>query len=70
MIITFGGDAVLGGRESYFRREDSLFAYIAKYGSGYPFSGIGDYFQNDDITSINLEGVLKDTPDGEDLKKQ
>lgn len=70
VIITFGGDAVLGGRESYFRREDSLFAYIAKYGSGYPFSGIGDYFQNDDITSINLEGVLKDTPDGEDLKKQ
>lgn len=70
VIITFGGDAVLGGRESYFRREDSLFAYIAQFGSGYPFSGMAEYFQNDDITSINLEGVLKDTPEGEDLKKQ
>jgi hypothetical protein len=70
VIITFGGDAVLGGRESYFSREDSLFAYITQNGSGYPFSGMKDFFQNDDITSINLEGVLKDTPEGEDLKKQ
>ena len=70
VIITFGGDAVLGGRESYFSRDDSLFAYITQNGSGYPFSGMRYYFQNDDITCINLEGVLKDTPEGEDLKKQ
>lgn len=70
VLITFGGDAVLGGRESYFRREDSLFAYVEQFGTSYPFSGMSDYFQNDDITSINLEGVLKDNADGEDLKKQ
>ena len=70
VIMTFGGDAVLGGRENYAGREDSIFAYVAKNGFGYPFSGLKELFAQDDLTCINLEGVLKDNADGEDLKKQ
>ena len=70
VLMTFGGDAVLGGRESYFRRSDSLFAYLDKYGMEYPFSGLQAYFASDDLTSVNLECVLKDNANGEDKKKE
>ena len=70
IIMTFGGDAVLGGRESYLKRDDSLFAYVRQNGTSYPFSGLQELFGSDDLTCVNLEGVLKDTAEGEDLKKQ
>lgn len=70
VVLTFGGDAVLGGRESYFRRTDSFFAYISENGTGYPFSGLASYFTTDDLTSVNLECVLKKDGTGEDARKQ
>ncbi len=70
VVITFGGDAVLGGRETYFRRKDSLFAYVTEYGTEYPFSGLAEYFATDDLTCVNLECVLKADGTGEDTKKQ
>ncbi len=69
VIMTFGGDAVLGGREGYFHRRDSLIAYLAENGSGYPLSGMIGYFGSDDLTSINLECVLKSDSEGENLEK-
>lgn len=65
IVMTFGGDAVLGGRESYYSRDDSLMAYIRNNGMGYPFSGLQEYFATDDLTSINLECVLKANKNGE-----
>ena len=70
VIMTFGGDAVLGGREAYYFRDDSLMAYVAEKGAGYPFSGLKDYFASDDITSVNLECVLKPDKTGEDTGKE
>ena len=69
-VLTFGGDAVLGGREAYYRRSDSFPAIVEKNGLGYPFRNLTPLFEKDDCTSINLECVLKDDPAGEDKKKQ
>ena len=70
VILTFGGDAVLGGRENYYSRDDSLMAFISRFGYSYPFSALYDLFASDDITCINLECVLKENGTGEDLKKR
>ncbi len=70
ILLTFGGDSVLGGRESYFRRQDSLTAYLNQHGFGYPYSQLQSLFASDDLTCVNLECVLKDDGSGEDTKKQ
>ncbi len=67
--LTFGGDAVIGGRENYFSRNDSLMAFVRQYGMDYPFSALQEIFGTDDVTSVNLECVLQADREGEDPKK-
>lgn len=69
IILTLGGDAVLGTREKWMRSNDALPAYLADKGMAYPFSGLQEYFSNDDMTLINLECVLKNDAGGEDKEK-
>ena len=69
-VLTFGGDVVLGGRESYYGIPDGLPSYIEKYGKDYPFSGLQALFSQDDLTIVNLECVLKNDAKGEDKKKR
>ena len=69
VVLTFGGDAVLGGRESYYRNAAGFPAYMEREGMAYPFSGLSGIFGKDDWTSVNLECVLKDTAEGEDTDK-
>lgn len=59
LTLTLGGDAALGIREGWWRREDALPAYLNQYGFAYPFSGLQSLFATDDMTFINLECVLK-----------
>ena len=59
LTLTLGGDAALGIRENWWRREDALPAYLNQYGFTYPFSGLQSLFAADDMTFINLECVLK-----------
>ena len=68
--MTFGGDVVLGGRESYYGNPDSFPSYIESKGYGYPFERLTPLFQSDNLTGINLECVLQNSPDNEDKKKQ
>lgn len=70
VVMTFGGDAVLGGQEWHYSREDSLMSYVAQYGMAYPFSGLQQYFATDDLTSVNLECVLKSDSSEEDTTKR
>ncbi|MBE5802888.1 MAG: hypothetical protein E7316_00065 [Clostridiales bacterium] len=69
IVITLGGDAVLGTRESWWKEEESFPAYLGLEGMRYPFSGLVDVFAGDDMTLVNLECVLKDDPSGEDKTK-
>ena len=69
ITITFGGDAVLGGRESYYGLAEGFPSTIEKHGLEWPFEKLRSVFANDDLTSVNLECVLKDDAAGEDLEK-
>ncbi len=69
VVLTFGGDAVLGGRETYYSREDAFPYYVEMNGMEYPFSGLVHIFGSDDLTSVNLECVLKNDAAGEDKTK-
>ena len=69
ITLTFGGDTVLGGRESYYGNAEGLPAILEKNGNGWPFTGLKTLFEKDDLTCVNLECVLKDDGEGEDLNK-
>ncbi|MBR2823030.1 MAG: CapA family protein [Clostridia bacterium] len=70
ITLTFGGDSVLGGRESYYGDEAGLPAFLEAEGTEWPFAALRAVFEKDDLTCVNLECVLKDDPEGEDLGKQ
>lgn len=69
VTVTFGGDAVLGTREAWMKREDAFPAFIEQNGMAYPFSGLREIFAGDDLTMVNLECVLKANKAGEDKEK-
>ena len=69
VVITFGGDCVLGGRESYYKREDTLIHRLDTEEGFNPFSGLAGIFEKDDMTVINLECVLQDDANNEDTSK-
>lgn len=70
IVVTLGGDAVLGTREAWWKEPESLPAYLEKEGMAYPFSGLKEIFTDDDMTLVNLECVLKADSTGEDKEKQ
>lgn len=70
LIVTVGGDAVIGTRERWWSREDAFPAYIEQYGLGYPFKNLLPIFEADDMTFVNLEGVLKADKKGEVTTKE
>ncbi|MGN0779971.1 MAG: CapA family protein [Aristaeellaceae bacterium] len=69
LVLTFGGDAVLGTREAWWNKTEAFPAYITRNGMAYPFSGLQSIFAADDLTMVNLECVLKETSKGEDKDK-
>ena len=69
ITLTLGGDAVIGTREKWMLNTEAFPAYIAREGVSYPFSGLQQYFADDDMTLINLECVLKADAAGEDTEK-
>lgn len=69
LVITLGGDVVLGTREVWQQSPDGLPAILEKEGMAYPFRHLKDIFSADDMTMVNLEGVLKNDPAGENKDK-
>ena len=60
VTITFTGDVTLGG-EDYLRDDPASFASVyAANGPAYFFANFADFFAEDDLTIVNLEGVLTD----------
>lgn len=58
-LLTFVGDCTLGSQEEHAYAE---IGFIKTVGDdyGYPFRYVLDYFEKDELTCINLEGVLSD----------
>lgn len=70
VVITFGGDCVLGTREEWKDTPGTFDEVIAREGLAYPFGGIEAIFREDDLTVVNLECALTPSSKGHDYTKQ
>ena len=70
IVITFGGDCVLGTREEWKDHPKTFDTMIAKKGYDWCFEKIKEPFVNDDISLINLECVLQEHSEGHASGKQ
>ena len=67
--LTFAGDVTLGSEE-YLREKDfSLVSFAEREGYSYFFENVRELFSKDDLTIVNLEGVLSDSNAGENKEK-
>lgn len=60
ITLTFTGDITLGGEDYLRTAEDSFFAVYDREGAGYFLKNFADFFAEDNLTVVNLEGVLTD----------
>ena len=60
ITITFTGDVTLGGEEALKNEPTSFASVYAANGPAYFLSNFADFFAEDDLTVVNLEGVLSD----------
>ena len=60
ITITFTGDVTLGGEERIAGEANSFASVYEKNGPEYFLQNFADFFAEDDLTVINLEGVLTD----------
>lgn len=58
--LTFVGDCTLGSEPGKFASPHSFVGTVGE-NYDYPFANVLDYFENDDLTLINLEGVFADS---------
>lgn len=67
--ITFAGDVTLGSEERLWQEETSLVHTALAQGDDYFFANVKPLFDADDLTVVNLEGVLSDSGEGEHTDK-
>ncbi len=67
IVLTFGGDCVLGTREEWQKDPENFNAQVEALGPDGWFANLLPVFQQDDMTFVNLEGVLKN--DGKNVVK-
>lgn len=60
ITVTFTGDCTLGCDPRERGQKTGFEAYIEAYGYEYPFEKVKQFFEDDDLTVINLEGVFYD----------
>ena len=68
ILLTFTGDCTLGGKNEGRGLDTSFESVAQKKGYGYFFANFREMFEQDDLTVINLEGVLTDSTSGEASK--
>lgn len=59
-VLTFVGDCTLGSDKTTYGAMNS-FIWLVGEDYDYPFRNVVDYFRDDDMTMVNLEGVLADS---------
>ena len=64
ITMTFAGDCTLGCDIDWLGDERAFPNIIAQEGPDYPFAHVRHLFLEDDLTVVNLEGVLADTDEG------
>ncbi len=69
VTMTFTGDVTLGSEEILRSWENSFDSVAAREGYGWFFRNMRELFSEDDLTLVNLEGALTDSPAMEDTGK-
>ena len=69
VTVTFTGDVTLGSEETKKNLPGSFNDYVEKKGYDYFFQNYKEIFSSDDLTVINLEGVLSDSNRQENTAK-
>lgn len=69
ITVTFTGDVTLGSEETRKNQEGSFHDYVAREGYDYFFRNFLPMFSADDLTVVNLEGVLSDSARQENTGK-
>ena len=69
VLLTFTGDCTLGSEEIKRNQSTSFDSFIKNYGYDFCFANFNVMFESDDLTVVNLEGVLSDSPYEENKKK-
>ena len=69
VLLTFTGDVTLGGKDDERGYEECFDNVAAKKGYDYFFANFREMFTQDDLTVINLEGVLTDNRANKSGKK-
>lgn len=64
ILMTFAGDVTLGSQEGIRDHEGSLDTFAAREGMDYFLREVQPLFAGDDLTVVNLEGVLADSTRG------
>ena len=70
IVMTFGGDAVLGTREEWKKKTDTFDTFVKEHGLDWPFLELASLFQSDDLSMVNLECVLQSNNKGVVKNKQ
>ena len=60
ILLTFTGDVTLGGKDEGRNRPESFESYAKDKGYDWFFANFKEMFEADDLTVVNLEGVLTD----------
>ena len=58
VTITFGGRLTPGGTGSFNTRKGSFVSFVSQKGYGVPLSGLKQFFEADDLTCVNLTGLI------------
>ena len=58
-VLTFAGDCTLGSAPIHYHMSTGFIETVGE-DYKYPFKNVAEYFENDDFTMINLEGVFTD----------
>jgi len=64
VTLSFVGDCTLGNEERWMNRPHTFVRVVAEQGMLYPFEKVRHWFEADDLTVVNLEGVLQDNTAG------
>lgn len=67
--LTFAGDVTLGSEEYLWDKPFSLVGYAKEHGYDYFLNQVEPLFEMDDLTIVNLEGVLSDSAEDENKEK-
>ena len=64
IVINFLGDCTLACNETEHGSDNTIEAYVARFGADYPFSRVQHILEQDDLTVANFEGTLHNTNEG------